>query len=207
MEIKKSSNKTALAGVLTAIGASICCIVPLLAIIAGSTGIVSTFSWIEPFRPYLIVLTILVLSFAWYQKLRPKSKEEIDCACEDDEKPSFLQTRKFMVLVTLFAGLVLAFPYYSQILYFQPQKDMVVVEQDNVVEETFVIAGMTCAGCASHIQHEVSKLDGVISVKASYEMANAIVKYDKSKVDLIAIQKAINSTGYKVVDHQSKKEG
>jgi mercuric ion transport protein len=44
--------------IITAITASLCCITPVLALIAGTSGIASTFSWIEPFRPYLIALTI-----------------------------------------------------------------------------------------------------------------------------------------------------
>lgn len=47
-------------GVLTAIASSLCSITPVLALIAGSSGAASTFSWIEPARPYLIALTILV---------------------------------------------------------------------------------------------------------------------------------------------------
>src|SRR5680860_502226 len=65
--------------VLTALAASVCCITPVLAVLAGTTGVVSTFSWIEPFRPYLIGLTVLVLAFAWYQKFKPKTEAEIDC--------------------------------------------------------------------------------------------------------------------------------
>jgi len=42
--------------------------------IAGTSGLASTFSWLEPFRPYFIGLTILVLGFAWYQKLKPKKQ-------------------------------------------------------------------------------------------------------------------------------------
>ena len=83
----KSENKLIGAGLLTAITASLCCITPVLALIAGTSGIASTFSWIEPFRPYLIGLTILVLGFAWYQKLKPQ--KEIDCDCEMDEKTKF----------------------------------------------------------------------------------------------------------------------
>ena len=70
----KSENKLIGAGLLTAITASLCCITPVLALIAGTSGIASTFSWIEPFRPYLIGLTILVLAFAWYQKLKPQKE-------------------------------------------------------------------------------------------------------------------------------------
>ena len=117
MNMEKSSNTAAYTAIISAIAASICCITPVLALIAGTSGIASTFSWVEPLRPYLIGLTLLVLAFAWYQKLKPKSRQEIDCACEDDEKPSFLQSKKFLGIVTIFAAVMLTFPYYSGIFY------------------------------------------------------------------------------------------
>ena len=116
----KSDNKLIGAGLLTAITASLCCITPVLALIAGTSGIASTFSWIEPFRPYLIGLTILVLGFAWYKKLKPR--KEIDCDCETDEKPKFIQSKKFLRIVTVFAIVMLAFPYYSGIFYPNTEK-------------------------------------------------------------------------------------
>lgn len=63
----KTDKKLIGAGLLTAIAASLCCITPVLALVAGTSGLASTFSWLEPFRPYFIGLTILVLGFAWYQ--------------------------------------------------------------------------------------------------------------------------------------------
>jgi copper chaperone CopZ len=204
MEASKISSKAAYAGILTAITASICCLTPILALIAGTSGIASTFSWIEPLRPYLIGLTILVLVFAWYQKLKPKSQYEKDCACEDDENASFWQSKKFLLFVTLFAGLMLAFPYYSGNFYAQPTKEIVYVQKDNIAEETFMVEGMTCAGCENHIQSEVNKLEGIISVKASYENGNTIVKYDRTKVLNQQIVEAINSTGYKVIENDGK---
>ncbi len=204
METGKTSNKAAYAGILTAIAASICCITPILALIAGTSGIASTFSWVEPFRPYLIGLTILVLVFAWYQKLRPKTQEEIDCACEDDSKPSFWQSKRFLFIVSVFAGLMLAFPYYSNLFYAQPNKEVVYVSQSNILKHVFDVEGMTCAGCEAHVESVVNKLDGILSVKASYESANTVVEYDKTKVDLTAIRKAINSTGYRVIDKENK---
>lgn len=200
METGKTSNKVAFAGMLTAMAASICCITPVMALIAGTSGIASTFSWVEPFRPYLIGITILVLVFGWYQKLRPKTQDEIDCVCEDDAKPSFWQSKSFLFAVTVFAGLMLAFPYYSNMFYAQPSKDVVYVSQSNIVKHTFNVEGMTCAGCEAHIESEVNKLNGILSVKASYEGANTVVEYDKTKTDLTVIQKAINSTGYKIVE-------
>lgn len=186
--------------VLTALGASICCITPVFAVLAGTAGLASNFAWIEPFRPYLIGFTILALAFAWYQKFKPKTKTEIDCECED-EKPKFINSKFFLFMITLFAGVMLAFPYYSHIFYSNPDtnKEVMYVEQSNVKEIRVTIVGMTCTGCEAHIEGEVNKLDGILNVNTDYEAASTIVKYDETKVNLQKIETAILSTGYKIV--------
>lgn len=200
MSESKSSKGLLGTGIVAAIAASLCCITPVLALIAGASGAASTFSWLDPARPYLIGITILVLGFAWYQKLKPRSKEEIDCACEDDEKPSFWQSKKFLGIVTVFAGLMLAFPLYADVFYPKQDRQVIVVDRQNVQTATFSVSGMTCTGCEEHVSHEVNKLDGIVGVKASYENENAIIQFDSSKTSVGEIEKAINSTGYKVTD-------
>lgn len=194
----KNENNLIGAGLLTAITASLCCITPVLALIAGTSGIASTFSWIEPFRPYLIGLTFLVLGFAWYQKLKPK--KEIDCDCEPEEKPKFIQSKKFLGIVTVFAIVMLAFPYYSGVFYPNTEKQIIVVDKSNVEKTEFKISGMTCASCEDHVNHEVNKLSGIVNIKASYENGNAIIEFDKTKTNEAEIERAINSTGYEVTD-------
>ncbi|WP_286812529.1 MULTISPECIES: mercuric transport protein MerTP [unclassified Maribacter] len=184
--------------IITAIAASLCCITPILALLAGTSGIASTFSWIEPFRPFLIALTLLILAIAWYQILKPK-KQKIDCECED-EKPKFINSKKFLLLVTLFAGLMLAFPYYTQIFYPNTNKEVVYVSETNVSKVEYKIKGMTCTGCEVHIESEVNELNGIIEVKANHEKANTIVKYDKTKVTTKEIKDAIGKTGYKIIE-------
>jgi copper chaperone CopZ len=199
----KSDNKLIGAGLLTAITASLCCITPVLALIAGTSGIASTFSWIEPFRPYLIGITVLVLGFAWYQKLIPiaiGTQKEIDCECETDENPKFLQTKTFLTTVTVFALIMTAFPYYSGIFYPNTEKQIIIVDKSDIKTTEFKISGMTCASCAEHVNHEVNKINGIVNSKASYENGNAIIEFDRSKTDETEIEKAINSTGYKVAD-------
>ncbi len=188
--------------VITAIAASLCCITPVLAFIVGTSGITSTFSFIEPFRPYLVGITVFVLVFAWYLKLRPGTQEEIDCACEEDEKPSFWQSKKFLAAVTLFALVMLAFPYYSHVFYPSTEvgKEVVYVSEDDVGEISFSIKGMTCAGCEAHIEREVNKLDGILTVKSDYQKASTIVKYDVTKTTVDKIKAAILSTGYKIIE-------
>lgn len=200
MTEKSKSGKWAGAGLLSAVAASLCCIAPVLALISGASGVASTFSWMEPFRPYLIGITVLVLALAWYQKLKPKTKEEIDCNCNDDGKLPFMQTKKFLGMITVFAALMLAFPYYSGIFYPDNKKEVIIMDSSNVQNISFNIKGMTCSSCEEHVNHAVSELKGIVEIKSSYEKGNAKVKFDKSKTNIEEIEKAINSTGYKVTD-------
>lgn len=198
----KTDSKLIGAGLLTAIAASLCCITPVLAIIAGTSGLASTFSWLEPFRPYFIGLTILVLGFAWYQKLKPK--KQIDCNCDTEEKPKFFQSKMFLGIVTAFAIIMLAFPYYTSIFYPKPEKKIIVVDKSNIQKVEFTISGMTCTSCEEHVNHEVNKLSGIINSNASYINGKAVVEFDNSKINITEIEKSINSTGYSVTDIKEK---
>lgn len=190
------SLKLTLTSILTAIGASLCCITPVLALISGASGAAATFSWMEPLRPYLIGITVLVLSFAWYQKL--KLKKEIDCDCETDEKPSFMQSTLFLVLITVFSALMLAFPYYSSVFYSKSEKEVIITDQSNLQSINIDIEGMTCTSCEEHINHSVNQLEGIVSINTSYESGNTQIEFDQSKTSIEDIEKGINSTGYSV---------
>lgn len=221
MNNKKISLGSAGAGLLAAFVASICCITPVFSFLAGISGIAATFSWMEPFRPYLIILTVGILGFAWYQKLKPGRSEEIECVCEEDEKPSFWQSRKFLVIVTVFAILMLVFPEYSYIFYPKSDHaDIATLEKstpgsaalETTASETalayntidLTVKGMTCSGCEAHVNNAVSELEGVVEVRASYEKEDAVIKYDPGKVDQDQIVEAIHKTGYSVIKTAEK---
>lgn len=193
----KKSNSWAISGILTAISASLCCITPVLAVLAGSSGVAATFSWLEPFRPWLIGVTAVVLALAWYQKLKPRTEEEISCTCEDDEKPSFWQSKKFLGIVTVFAAAMLAFPYYADVFYPETRLS----ESVNVnLESTYEIdiTGMTCTGCEEHVKLEIGNLPGISKLEVSYEQGNAVVSFDESKTGIEEVKTAVDRTGYKV---------
>lgn len=194
--IKK--NKGWIAGIFAAFAASLCCITPLLAFLGGASGLASSFSWIEPYRPYLIGLTVALFAFAWYQKLKPIKK--VDCDCETDNKKPFWQSKQFLAMITVVAGLLIAFPYYAKVFYPKPQQTkIIVVDKSNIQQAEFKIKGMTCESCTEHVNNEISKVKGVIDFKTSYEKANSTVKFDNSKTSIDSIASAIKSTGYKVV--------
>lgn len=190
-------------GILTAVAASLCCITPVLAFIAGASGMAATFSWLEPARPYFIGITVLVLGFAWYQKLKPRKANEIDCACEEDEKPSFWQSKKFLGIVTVFAVFMLAFPYYSGIFFPDNETKTIIIKESDIIEATLTIEGMTCTGCEHHVNHALTSIEGVIEANSSYETGTAAVKFDRSKISLEKLSKAVEKeTGYKVTQTQ-----
>lgn len=59
------------------------------------------------------------------------------------------------------------------------------------------IEGMHCGACATGIQMLVSGMDGVQNVFVDYNAKKGNLEYDKSKVSLDQIFKAIEELGYK----------
>ncbi|QNP54450.1 mercuric transport protein MerTP (plasmid) [Hymenobacter qilianensis] len=190
------------AGLLAALAASLCCITPLLAIVGGLSGVATTFSWLEPLRPFLVALTVGVLGFAWYQQLRPLVAKADDCGCPVPGKPSLMQSRGFLASVTMLAGLLLTFPYYSARFYRSEAPKPVAATSSTLVWQTssYRIGGMTCEACARHVEHDVQQLPGVLSVQVSYDQGTAQVRFNPKVTPAAQVEKAINGTGYSVLN-------
>ncbi|AVR44206.1 heavy metal transporter [Christiangramia fulva] len=183
-------------GIFAALAASSCCIPPVIAAIAGIGGIAGSLSWLETYRPYLIVLAIFAIGYAWYNYYQRQKSDE---CCAINAKPKWYQTKTYLLSASLFAALAVAFPYYSGIFFPSNNKEVVVVNNSDLQSNTFNIQGMTCNGCAAHVESEVKKLPGIFFVDAIYEKASAKVEFDRTKVSIGQIVAAINRTGYKVV--------
>ncbi len=102
------------AGALAAaIGASLCCILPILVAVAG-VGSAALGARFEPFRPYLIVLTVGLLGFAFYQAYKPeKCAPGEACAVPASRRRS----RLLLWMVAAIASALMTFPYYSAWLF------------------------------------------------------------------------------------------
>lgn len=199
----KSQGTFTSAGLISAFAASLCCITPVIALLAGSSSIAANFSWIEPARPYLIGLSTAVLAFAWYVKLKPAKANDIDCNCETTKKVSFLQSKTFLSIVTVFAILMMTFPLYAKVFYPKPKTQATILAAvDNKQQVKFTIQGMSCAGCELEVNNELSKVNGVIAYKTSYATKSSLVTFDKSKVSEKIIEAAIYKTGYKVKSYE-----
>ena len=66
---------------------------------------------------------------------------------------------------------------------------------------TIRVEGMDCEGCAASIQKKLKATEGVEDVRVSFPKKEAWVKYNDQKVSIAQLYEAINSTGFKAVDH------
>ena len=181
---------------LTALSASMCCITPVLAAIGGTGSLATSFHWLEPFRPYFISTSVLVLGFAWFQAFNEKKDET---CCKPKWRKLFFQSKVFLGVITIFSFLLIVFPSYSK-SFFSKSSSQLVQEQTKNKKIELSISGMTCTSCELHIEREVKKLPGISSVRASYENESATIEFDEQKIKADKIIAAINETGYKVIE-------
>ena len=101
---------------LAAIGASVCCIGPLVLLAMGIGGTwISTLTALEPYRPIFIGITLVFLFLA-FRKLYILPRQ---CAPEDTcALPSTLRNQRIIFwLVSVVSIALLTFPYYGLIFF------------------------------------------------------------------------------------------
>ena len=143
-------KKNILSVFIATLAASLCCVTPVLAVLAGSSTLATTFSWLEPYHNYLVAFAILALLYAWYDKLKPS--QEIDCACE--EKSGFFSSKIFLAIVTLFSLLTLTFPLWGN--------DM--IKGDNAAFNTKIDAA-ACKACITNDATKTATMPNAASLK------------------------------------------
>ena len=112
----RRGNGFLIAGILSAIGASICCVGPLVLLALGVSGAwIGSLTALEPYRPILIGLTLLFLGFAFYRLYltRPACSPESACA-----NPRILKRQRvaFWIVAVLVLGLI-AVPWVAPLFY------------------------------------------------------------------------------------------
>lgn len=77
-----------------------------------------------------------------------------------------------------------------------------------MVEQRYIVSGMTCAACQANIERVVKKLDGVISASVSLVAASMLVVFDETKTNTEKIVSAVEKIGYgaKPVDENDNKK-
>lgn len=105
-----------LAGTLTAIGASACCLMPLILLALGISGSwLSSLGLLEPYRPLFIGATLLFLTFAFYRiYLAPRVCDPgSSCAQPNSTK----RPRVAFWIVSTLAFILIAAPWIMSLFY------------------------------------------------------------------------------------------
>ncbi|WP_198262994.1 mercuric transporter MerT family protein [sulfur-oxidizing endosymbiont of Gigantopelta aegis] len=112
----KSNISSMIAAVIMAIGASLCCVGPLVLLALGIGGTwISSLAALEPYRPIFIGITLAFLFLAFHKLyLAPRQCAPGDaCAV-----PSTLRNQKIIFwAVTVLLIALLTFPYYGIALF------------------------------------------------------------------------------------------
>ncbi len=200
----KNENVFIGGAVFAAIASSLCCVLPLVAVVFG-LGAFGAASAFETLRPYLLALAFAALAFSFYRVYfrREACAGGQSCATKPVNKINqlFLWAGVLVILTFAFA------PYYTGYLAAavsnpqQPPADSmpIVSETEIQANKTAVIEveGMTCEGCAVHINETLKKLNGVFSAEADYPKKNVKVVFNPKQITLAQIKKAIDEIGYK----------
>jgi mercuric ion transport protein len=104
------------AGILAAIGASICCVGPLVLLALGVSGAwIGSLTALEPYRPFFIGLTLLFLAFAFHRLYFARRVCTPESACAN---PRTLKRQRlaFWIVTVLVFGLI-AVPWVAPLFY------------------------------------------------------------------------------------------
>ena len=61
---------------------------------------------------------------------------------------------------------------------------------------TLAVPGMTCAACPITVKKALTKVDGVTKAEVSFENREAIVTFDDTKTNALALTMATEDAGY-----------
>ena len=107
----KSSLPAIIVAALAAIGASICCVVPLVLVLLGISGAwVANLTALDPWRPWFTAATLLCLALAYWSLHGPASRCPAEGACVD--RRVLVRRRRLLWIATIVIALLLLFPYY-----------------------------------------------------------------------------------------------
>ncbi len=189
-------------GALTAaVLSSACCWLPL-ALIGVGVSAAGVTGFFEAYRIHLLVVTALLLGTGFYfvYVRKPKCAPGEVCAVPN---PKVQRFNKIMLwTATVFVLGFGAFPNY--VGYLLGGAETSVSALSTQVTRTYTITGMTCEGCAAHVQDAVKEIPGVLLADVSYEEETLRVDLDpKAHVADAQIITAVEALGYRA----TRKEG
>jgi mercuric ion transport protein len=105
--------KTIIGSVVAAVGASACCLGPVVLSLVGAGALGATAARLEVYRPYFLGLTVMLLGAAFFFTYRPSRS---NCGPDGCARSSRRTAKMVLWLVTVVVLLLVTFPYYVNYL-------------------------------------------------------------------------------------------
>src|SRR5271169_5743055 len=112
----RSGKGFLVAGIVAALGASICCVGPLVLLALGVSGAwIGSLTALEPYRPFFIGLALLFLTFAFHRPYLARRVCAPGSACAN---PRILKRQRlaFWIVTILVLGLS-SVPWFAPLFY------------------------------------------------------------------------------------------
>lgn len=186
------------ASVFSAAIASACCWLPLALVSFGASaaGLLAAF---EEVRPFFLALAPVLLGIGFYFAYFRREACAADLACPLP-RSRFRRLNRAMLWVASVVILAVGFfPNHVVLLFRQRRPPAGSAEFGPNQTVTFRIEGMTCEGCAIHVEDELAAVSGVYRATVSYTDGSAIVTFDAARrPDVASLVAAIEKAGYRL---------
>ncbi len=174
-----------------AVGASVCCLGPLLLLALGVSGAwIGNLTAMERYRPYWMTATVVFLGLAFLRVYRrPK---EVVCTPGSACSPDGGRRNKLILwIVTALVLGLLALPYLISFAYAAGPEEAAPTRS-----VTLSVRNMTCSACAATVKRSLTRLEGVKDAKVTLGPPQAVVTYDPAKVRVERLIEATTKAGF-----------
>lgn len=179
-------------GVVTAVAASSCCILPLF-LGAASAGTIGLSAALAPYRPYFIALTVLMIGSAFYATYRSR---EADCCTATTPNPTRQVNKMILWGVAILTLASLVYPNFAAIRARQVARAPRTIIAPTGITAVFAIGNMSCVECTPSIVKNLRDAPGVYDAAVNFPTKQATVRFDPALMDERKLRAIIVKTGF-----------
>lgn len=205
----------AVSSITPALASTACCWGPAVLSAFGAAGATPLLSRISRYRPYLLGLSMSMISFSFYRAYGPPSKMEHACCKSEAQKKAHakkLAINRAVVWASLAVAIYgatygrVSWPSVTTSKFLSTPKNLWqagtagagagVAASSSLLK--LHVQGMSCGGCATKVQKAIEGIHGVNNVVVDHKTGVAIVKGVGVHVQETMIKAAIAKLGYGV---------
>jgi len=195
---ERSERFTLGGSVVAAVLSSACCWLPLLLLAFGASA-AGVSAFFERWRPLFLIVAVALLGAGFYVVYFRKAACA-DGSCETAPRSRRAFSQAMLWVAALLVGAFALFPKYAgtvaRTFYGTRSANESAAVVTGAALHRFNVEGMTCEACATTLQADLEKIDGVASARVDYATKAAEVRSDAAGVTSL-VQAAAERHGYR----------